>query len=229
MFQEIADELGISVGAAWNYINGNHKNEKREPHKQAVPPQPGVIPKEVSLPAMKVNTVPQYPVESNTLRPEDDPVIQALRAIEQQKTQREQNQRVAVELLTQQVEDLKQDTTRDFERKEEFARKITELERLWEKTQRERQDLATIAILEMNKNQINQVFNKPKESSRETQSDNENRKPSEEQGKVKIPITEPESPHSNIKIDNPDTLPEGLIIREKPLVKPPETKTKNDS
>ena len=223
MFQEIADELGISVGAAWNYINGNHKNEKREPHKQAVPPQPGVIPKEVSLSAMKVNTVPQYPVETNILRTDHHTQWQLLQNAIQQDKQEEQN-KLAEEYRKQQSEDRKQADARADEHQQMMNHGIAKVEQLMQQKEQEERNQTEIEISEM-RNRFIQNLNKPSKISQETQSDKENRKPSEEQAKVKIPITEPQSPPQEIQKNNPDTTPERIAVREKPLVKPTDPQT----
>ena len=218
MFQEIADELGISVGAAWNYINGNHKNEKREPHKQAVPPQPGVIPKEVSLSAMKVNTVPQHPVETNILRTDYYTQWQLLQNAIQQDKQEEQN-KLAEEYRKQQSEDRKQAEARADEHQRMMNHGIAKVEQLMQQKEQEERDQTEIEISEM-RNRFIQNLNKPSKIPQETQSDKENRKPSEEQAKVKIPITEPESPPQEIQKNTPDRRSEEVTVEEKPLVIP---------
>ncbi|VVB60354.1 Uncharacterised protein [uncultured archaeon] len=222
--QEIADELGISVGAVWNYKMGNHPNKKREPSQKVVPPRLGFIPKEPVLSATTGNTISEYLAEPNIRRPEYYTEMQLLRNAEIQDRQQEQNRRVAIESLTQQVKDLAREKAREREHQELLDRSNTEVERLLKKTQEE-QDQATIKKMEIIKDQISQDLNKPKESPRETRATHEILKSPEEQPKINASITQPQSSPSNIKINNPDIVSEGLISREKPLAKPPEIQT----
>jgi hypothetical protein len=222
--RQIAEELDISSGSVWNYKMGNHRNKKRESlDKQLVPPQSRFFPKEPSLPEKTGNTVPEYLPKFNIMRPEYYQEVQLLRIAEQQDIQREQNKRVAIELLKQKIEDINLEKVKEHERQELIDREIADIKRLLERNEKERRDQEKIAILETRLDQLSQLLNKPKESPRETRATLETLKPSEEKLKEKVPIIVPQSPPQEIQKNNPDTVPERLSVREKPLVIPSES------